>query len=481
VDRGSGVPYAGRVSQKRHRLSLIVLCALGPAAVLAAPASAAPPDCTNQAVAVPAGATTLAAITLTCAGTVTTFAQQAPPPQNGTVTFDDVAVPPTATYTPTTTPIVDDAFTYVASNAGEDDPTPATVTLDVAPACPNQPDVETDVDTPIDVPLTCTGPANAYTIVADPTNGTLDETQLGAGAVTYTPAPGFTGTDSFTFEATNGVATSTPATVVTIEVRPVCEDADKTTGYLLPVTINLVCTGTGGVIEIVAQPLKGTLIGDPTTGSVEYRNDIGVAGTDTFTFKATNGGAESALATVTINVSAPSGGGGGGGGGGGFDSGGLTGGGLAPDPDESAPGDRLPSIPFLPSLFGGGGNDNIRTTFARDAAVRISRGSARVSPTGRVRLRIANANPFQVDGRLTVEGVFKRTKKGRRVARLRMGAPQVSVRAGKSVTVELRLSRAEQRLLRRLGKATVRVAFQVRDIEGHARTIRTTFTLRAPR
>jgi hypothetical protein len=465
------------VSEKRHRLLLIVLCAVGPAAVLAPPASAAAPGCVNQSVAVPAGATTLAPIPLTCAGTADAIAPQ-DQGQHGTATYDATVDPPTATYTPTTPPIVDDTFTYVASNGLEADPAPVTVTLDVAPACPNQPDVETDHDTQVPVTLTCTGPANDYTIVADPTNGTLDEAQLASGQVAYTPAPGFTGTDFFTFTATNGAATSDVATV-TIAVRPVCEDVTKATGYLVPVTIDLVCTGTVGTIQIVDEPAHGTWT-DPSTGSVDYLNDIGFAGTDTFTFKATNAGVDSAIATVTVTVAPPSGGGGGGGGGG-FESGGLTGGGLAPDPDESAPGDRLPSIPFLPSLFGGGGNDNVRTTFARDAAVRISRGSARVSPTGRVRLRIANANPFQVDGRLTVEGVFKRTKKGRRVARLRMGAPQVSVRAGKSVTVELRLSRAEQRLLRRLGKATVRVAFQVRDIEGHARTIRTTFTLRAPR
>ncbi len=53
-------------------------------------------------------------------------------------------------------------------------------------------------------------------IVADPCNGTLTGT---APNVTYTPEPGFTGSDSFTFQAHDGQAYSNIATVF-ITVNP---------------------------------------------------------------------------------------------------------------------------------------------------------------------------------------------------------------------------------------------------------------------
>jgi len=53
------------------------------------------------------------------------------------------------------------------------------------------------------------------TLVAGPTNGTVD---LAAdGTFVYTPAPGFTGTDTFTYVASDLYGSSEPATV-TLEV-----------------------------------------------------------------------------------------------------------------------------------------------------------------------------------------------------------------------------------------------------------------------
>ncbi|MBS9721441.1 putative Ig domain-containing protein [Tianweitania sp. BSSL-BM11] len=49
-----------------------------------------------------------------------------------------------------------------------------------------------------------------YSVTAAPTGGTLSGT---APNLTYTPSVGFSGSDSFTFSASNGVATSTPATI----------------------------------------------------------------------------------------------------------------------------------------------------------------------------------------------------------------------------------------------------------------------------
>lgn len=51
-----------------------------------------------------------------------------------------------------------------------------------------------------------------YAIVANPAHGSVVLTPA-TGAYTYTPNTGYSGPDSFTFDATNGVATSAPATV----------------------------------------------------------------------------------------------------------------------------------------------------------------------------------------------------------------------------------------------------------------------------
>ena len=63
------------------------------------------------------------------------------------------------------------------------------------------------------------GDAVTRSIVSGPAHGTLSAIDSAAGTVTYAPASGFTGTDSFTFDATDGVNSSAPA-AATITVRP---------------------------------------------------------------------------------------------------------------------------------------------------------------------------------------------------------------------------------------------------------------------
>ena len=73
---------------------------------------------------------------------------------------------------------------------------------------------KTKVGTAVSIPLTCTDPdGDTLTLskVTDPAHGTLGA--ISAGAVTYTPAAGYFGPDSFTYKASDGTANSTPATV----------------------------------------------------------------------------------------------------------------------------------------------------------------------------------------------------------------------------------------------------------------------------
>jgi hypothetical protein len=51
-----------------------------------------------------------------------------------------------------------------------------------------------------------------FSIVAQPVHGTVSVTDATTGAFTYTPASGYTGDDSFTFNANDGTADSNTAT-----------------------------------------------------------------------------------------------------------------------------------------------------------------------------------------------------------------------------------------------------------------------------
>jgi kumamolisin len=62
-------------------------------------------------------------------------------------------------------------------------------------------------------------PALTFQIVTQPSNGTVTLTNAATGAFTYTPNSGFTGTDSFTFDASDSGGTSNTATE-TVTVNP---------------------------------------------------------------------------------------------------------------------------------------------------------------------------------------------------------------------------------------------------------------------
>ena len=73
--------------------------------------------------------------------------------------------------------------------------------------------VTTDQDTPVAITLVATDADNdplTYSIVTQPAHGTLAGT---APNVTYTPAGGYVGSDSFTFKANDGQVDSNVATV----------------------------------------------------------------------------------------------------------------------------------------------------------------------------------------------------------------------------------------------------------------------------
>lgn len=165
----------------------------------------------------------------------------------------------------------------------------------------------TNEDSPLSLTLSGTdgdGDSLIYQIVSSPVHGTLSGTEPN---LTYTPRADFHGTDSFTFQASDGMASSNTATV-SISVTPV-NDAPAaasftvTTSIDTPVSINLSGTDKDGdalTYQIVSPSSNGTLSGTPP--ALAYTPAAGFSGTDSFTYRAGDGKAFSSPATVTVTI-----------------------------------------------------------------------------------------------------------------------------------------------------------------------------------
>ena len=153
----------------------------------------------------------------------------------------------------------------------------------------------------VDVAPSCTGAGPATpAVVGAPANGVAT---VVAGNLRYTPAPGFAGTDSFTYRTNNEGGDSNTATVtITVRNAPrVCAAVTATTPSATAVTVAPSCTGSGGgTVAVVGAPANGTATVVGT--DLRYTPAAGFAGTDSFTYRVTNDGGPSNTATVTITV-----------------------------------------------------------------------------------------------------------------------------------------------------------------------------------
>lgn len=155
----------------------------------------------------------------------------ADPPAHGTV---DLRPDGGFTYTPGPNYSGTDTFTYVFMNTLVQAPK-ATVTLTVAAPPPNRAPTATDAAIAVlegrsaAVPLAATDPDNdvlSYTVTGVPAHGTLSGT---APNLTYTPAAGYVGPDSFQFTVSDGRGGSDGGTVA-ITVTAAQRVATQVTG-----------------------------------------------------------------------------------------------------------------------------------------------------------------------------------------------------------------------------------------------------------
>jgi hypothetical protein len=155
------------------------------------------------------------------------------------------------------------------------------------------------------------GPSLSAILVSPPANGIV--TLNADGSFSYSPNLNFVGADGFTYKATDGLSESGVATV-SITVTAV-NDAPVAVNdvYSTPEDTMLV-VGAPGVLGndsdadgpslsaiLVSPPANGTVTLN-ADGSFTYTPNPAFNGTDTFTYKASDGISESVAATVTVSV-----------------------------------------------------------------------------------------------------------------------------------------------------------------------------------
>jgi VCBS repeat-containing protein len=249
------------------------------------------------------------------------MAVHASQPQHGTVTLNaDGAF----TYTPVSNFSGQDAFTYRV-NDGTAESDVATVAITVTAEANQTPVAQADVyTTDEDTSLTIAvvggllandtdpnGDPLSAILVDGPAHGTL---ALNAdGGFTYTPGLDFNGTDSFTYRVSDGSLTSDPASV-TLTITPV-NDAplalDDSYATDEDAALTIAASGLlGNDSDVENDPLGVTLVAGPANGSVvlnpdgafTYTPSLNFNGRDSFTYRATDGLADSGMAVVHITV-----------------------------------------------------------------------------------------------------------------------------------------------------------------------------------
>ena len=224
-------------------------------------------------------------------------------PTNGTVSVTGTAI----SYTPNPGYFGPDSFTYTATNAAGTS-APATVSITVNPQPPTAValDIEFEQDSANHfVAGVFNGGAPTSVAVVNPVaNGSVMVFSLG---FIYTPAAGFFGPDSFTYTATNAGGTSAPATVTitVLQTLPVADAVSEGVAFNAtnaPIALSI----SGGVADSVATPTLPTHGTVSVTGAtVTYTPNTNYAGSDSFTYTATNSRGTSAPATVEVYVMPP--------------------------------------------------------------------------------------------------------------------------------------------------------------------------------
>lgn len=227
-------------------------------------------------------------------------------PTNGVASYAAGVI----TYTASDSFIGTDTVVWAASDGSLSDP--GTITFNVSQ--PNHAPTTTETsatvaeDSSVAITLPATdsdGDALTFTLIAAPTRGSVT---IAGDVATYTPGANYYGGDSFRFRANDGELDSNVSevsiTVSGVNDPPTANDLSVTTDEDTTVTVRPTATDidsrSGFTYAVTTQPSRGSALISGTT--ILYTPDDDFNGTDSFTYTANDGEADSVPATVTVEV-----------------------------------------------------------------------------------------------------------------------------------------------------------------------------------
>jgi len=240
----------------------------------------------------------------------------------GAASHGTTSVNPTTgavTYTPAVNYTGMDSFTYKVKDNRGTDSNVATVSIAInAPPVAVNDKANTSKNTAVVITVLSndsdpdgTLDPTSVAIVAPASHGTTSVNPA-SGAITYTPALNYTGTDCFTYKVKDNRGTySNVATVlITVNAPPVAVNDTATTNKNTVVVIGVLSNDSDpdGTLDptsvtIVSGPSHGTASVNPTTGAITYTPALNYTGADYLTYKMRdNRGTQSNVAMVSITV-----------------------------------------------------------------------------------------------------------------------------------------------------------------------------------
>jgi uncharacterized repeat protein (TIGR01451 family) len=198
---------------------------------------------------------------------------------------------------------------YVSSqdNANTPQASSASDTFHVLPVGQDD-SATTNIGVPVGVPILDVDHGSlrpgSVIITRGPANGTVAWNEATQQAI-YTPNPGWSGIDTFTYSVSDAYGQVLNQTV-TITVRPQSQDNSAVTPVGTPVTVNELGNDLGDLnpstVAVATPPAHGTVSVNPSTGQTTYKPAPGFTGQDTYTYTVEDHAGQLTGATVTIDI-----------------------------------------------------------------------------------------------------------------------------------------------------------------------------------
>ena len=236
-------------------------------------------------------------------------------PTHGTITLTNAATG-AYSYQPSANYSGPDSFGFQVSD-GQGGSSSATVQIDVqsindAPVTTSSTQAVAE-DTPVTGRLSATdvdSTSFSFNLVNNVTHGTLTLDSL-TGSYTYTPAANYAGSDSFTYDVSDGSGGTASATV-TFDISGINDTPVAQAGAYTGIE-DTIATGTLHATDADADTLAFTISGsalhgtvtitNAATGTFSYTPQANYSGSDSFTFMVSDGHGGQATAQASISVS----------------------------------------------------------------------------------------------------------------------------------------------------------------------------------